>query len=1467
MYRLCKFFISDVTAGKNLLRNGCIPIVRDNGRADHGVLFAANGTCKTTVLSFVLSVFSPHERRFVQHLQSGGDKTLDQYLIPGRPAAVLVDVACVQQPTLFEAEPEEHLVLGQLLYRHRSAKDKVDRIFFIAQSVAFFEQLRAGWDALLDQEQPWRAVRDFASPHVQQTHNQKEWSDSLERLGLDPWLIDRQIDFARSEGGIKDAFKFRSEDEFLNFFLGCVTDMDAAADLRENIGRSLRKMEDRPRKIAQLRAARDLKERMADFDGLARKWRDAQSAVESFQAVLGEAAHLIQQANQGAEKETKLLAPSLQKAENQRREALTQTAVARANVAVVRRYQLQGQLDQAEKEIARTEREIQSFRMEENALKSADIIAQLRRNRAQVQIKQDALLQADAALSPLLRRVDDMALQYHARLDSDRQGIMDDIAQWQERIADLQSAVKTSEARRADLEAQREALGEKMGANTTRIQAAEQNREALPLAPGETPENAHDRLQGQIHRIEERITAEQGRLADFDEKMRNAVTQWRALQKKRSETEIFRDQARQRVDAEARQRERLLASAHLQRVAGTPDFEPTSAALLSRLDDAITRARERLAEKERRRLNVEMELEQLSGIQTLAGDAQTRKLIAHYHAQGISPGELKAFPDYLAGLYEQPGQVATFVESDPGRFTGIMAASAGVVDTVMQLPVPHWLHRPVVISTPCPPDALTTIAQAVIRPQDPKVYAESYLEETRNRLKAQLAAMEQEVGVSAADLREMAADSRDLHAYREMFADATVVSALSDRLAELDRTLAGLTSEIADAEILSDTLGQRKTEVQNTIQDLTIDAARLTEQLRQVDGWLDRYRDLDTWKGEGEAMIAAKTALTTQIGGEAKVLLHHQEEITVLVGDIRHSRYLLTGLDERAGDVPKPQEAVLSEEQNQAALTMDLTTLRELFSEARRSQRRKADELGVDALQTELEVVQNAIADHEARLQTLRREYPHDFAQADRWAAGKSSEREQRRVWLAGEIEKRSGTLGGLRSDMTYQNREIDQLGEALAEHGRNNIHPDVSESDLADQDPDGLIHRLQSEAGRHEQTTERLSQRCRELRASLDHHNNWCQQIQIGLAETEDYAPLWDGDSPRSAWPDLLGASSAAEKIEAVKALRDQVRVSKTAREKEHTVMDAARRRMSNGFDRLQADLQSDRFRNHLPAVVDELRRYDTEALGTQAEELIQRCDQIASNIESDLEISQRIVENLVDMLLSRAKEYHQKLQTAAQQKLPKDIFIYGGESILRAGTRLDFTRYGNDFKRSVENWLHELIQKDRLPEVNPRAGNCLGGELLYQLLAASTGKKSFGIRLLKCDDTGHNYEPVGKDLGSGGEALTTAVLLYTLLISMRKKRHNHPDGRIPAFLVLDNPLGVCNRSDFLDVQLKVARAMGIQCVYLTGINDRESLGLFELRVAIRKGDKKLEIDRVAYDLLEVNELNVERTDGPPLA
>lgn len=1467
MYRLCRFFISDITAGENLLRNAFVPIVRESGRADHGVLFAANGTCKTTVLSFILNVFSPDQRRFVQHLQSTGDKTLEQYLIPGRPAVVMLDMASLDAPTLFDAAPEAHLVLGQLLYRHRSAADKVDRLFFIAQSPDFFDRLHSDWNGLLGRERPWRTVRDFATPHVQHTTSQKEWTDTLDRLGLDPWLIDRQIDFARSEGGIKDAFKFRSEEEFLNFFLGCVADMDAAITLRNTIGTSLKKMEDRPRKIAQLGVARDLKERIADFDVLAHTWRDAGAAVAAAQAVLGEAAHLMKQADDAASRKLKILEPSMKEAGEQRLAASTMREAAQANILAVQRFQIRQQIAQAERERDLAEQEIQAFNGEANALNAADVIAAIRRKRAEAEIMRDALLQADETLSPMLQRIDTLALQYHARIDGERQDLLAAIGEREVQIAELESEAKAAGDRRDALVARNADLEEKILDNTTRIRAAEESCNALPMQPGERPEDTRDRLSDAIGDMDARITAARGRRTALEEEVHINDNRWRTLQKKQSETEVNLAQAQARMADEARQRAKLLASTHLQRVAGALDFEPTSAELVSRFDDTIARSRDRLENETRRRQDLTMEMERLAGIETLTADGQTRRLIAHYHASGISPGELKAYPEYLAGLYESPEEIARFIESDPGRFTGIMAATQAVVEAVQDQSVPGWLHRPVVVSTPCPPDALTAIDQVVICPVDPGVYSKDHREQTLAQLRERRDAIEKAIAEKTEELREMEADSRDLHAYRERFADTAAVGSLAERVRELEQRMAALAAEIMEAENLAETLRERKAEQEQSIQTLAADVAGLAERRKQVENWLAQYAQLENWKRDTEEMFAAKDALVARIDAEGTALERIREEKSHLQGDnqVRHTQ--LKGLDDRAGDVAKPENADLSDEDRDAALAMDVRTLKTLFEQARDSQRRKADELGIDVLQRELDALQQIIAQRESRLDTLRREHTFDAAIADDWAARSTADREERRAAVGGAITARTGTVGELRSRIDYQQREVQRLNDELAERGRKGIRPDILEDDLDGQDLNGVIHRLQREAQRHDEAHERLNLRCRELQAALKAHEDWRQETRIGLAETQAFPPVWDKQSPRADWPEIEGAPTVETAVAAVRRLQTQVRERMATHAAARHTVEAARSRMGSGFDRFQADLQGERFRSHLPAVIDELRRHDTESLGTQAAELIRRCEEIAQNIESDLSISQQIMDNLVEMLLSRAKEYHQKLQTAAQQNLPEDVYVYGGQSILRAGTRLDFTRHGEDFRRSVENWLHELIQQDRLPEVNPRAGNCLGGELLYQLLGAATGKKIFGIRLLKCDDTGRNYEPVGKDLGSGGEALTTSVLLYTLLISMRKKRHSHPDGRIPAFLVLDNPLGVCNRSDFLDAQLKVARAMGIQCVYLTGINDRESLALFELRVAIRKGSKKVEIDQTAYDLLEVAELHVEKTDDPVLA
>lgn len=269
MYRICKFYASDIVAGGNILRNGHFPICRHDQQPDHGVISANNGTCKTTLLSFLLNVFCPSQDRFVQHLQSGGDKTLPQYLIPGRPAIVLLDLTTTGDKNLFQEVPQAHLVIGQLFFRHKDSSKRPERMFFKAKSPDLFEVVCEKWDELINRKHPYADVRDFLIPLVSQTTSQKEWEEELESIGLDPWLINRQIDFARSEGGIKDAFRFRSEREFLEFFLGCVTDLNMAKRLRDETNRCLGKMKDRPEKKARLRAIHSLKNHMENFDQIA----------------------------------------------------------------------------------------------------------------------------------------------------------------------------------------------------------------------------------------------------------------------------------------------------------------------------------------------------------------------------------------------------------------------------------------------------------------------------------------------------------------------------------------------------------------------------------------------------------------------------------------------------------------------------------------------------------------------------------------------------------------------------------------------------------------------------------------------------------------------------------------------------------------------------------------------------------------------------------------------------------------------------------------------------------------------------------------------------------------------------------------------------------------------------------------------------------------------------------------------
>ncbi|MDE1460840.1 hypothetical protein [Spartinivicinus poritis] len=1459
MYRLCKFFVSDIVAGSNILKNGYFPIFKEGERPDHGVLFAANGTCKTTLLSFLLGVFCPEKRRFVQYLQSSGDKTMEQYLIPGRPAVVAVDLVTTGESNLFEAEPEEHIVLGQLLFRHKSATDRVDRYFFIANQPDLFDQLKQQWDELLAQDQPYTAVREFLSPRVQQTQSQKEWEEKLENLGLDPWLMNRQVDFARSEGGIKDAFKFKTEAEFISFFLGCVADMEAAQELRANTEQSITKMQDRPVKQRQLTAVRKIQQQLQDFDQKAAEWRQAKNEADTNQAQLAEAAFLLNKAYAKNDEKCQQASEQLNTLKQEQQQALHKSEVASVNKLVVQEAQLQQKYDAITQQLKAKEQQKATVIGEREAINAADYIASIQALTSKEQTKLQALRQADNQLSPVREEINRRACQYHLRITHEREQLQTDLQNLNSRQQQYSQQLDKQKQQQHSTRQQQDQNNAAITRLITQLESAQNSQQTLPLENNETPAQAQDRLAELVAQTEEQLENYRLKIDQLEQTRRKQDNEQLPLQQKLAAAEQLLAQLEQQQQQAEQLREQLLANEQLITLTGNHHFEPTSAELTGKVEEVINRRHQSIDELKEARWRLESELKQWEQLKSLAVDSQTQQLLQYFYDEhGFTPVQLKAYPDYLTSYYkDDPDQVAAFLQRDPGRFTGIFAANQDIIDKIKQLEIPDWLNRPIIISLPCTGlSEVKATEHYVVTPNDPNIYSEQYINQLKSRLNEQLQTNISEAATINQQLVHWQAALQQLNHYRSLFPDTVAVAAAHERVISQTQTVEHLQQQL---EVLKEQREKTITDQESTAQQAQQYQQQLhkyQQYLTTITQWLTQYKNLAQWQQALQQHQEQQIVLNKEWDKLGETIETMQQQVVELTGQQSVKQTELKRLDQLANDVPISEELALSKPDQQEALQHDISVLRQLHDQAQETQRQLVTELGITALNNELNELTKA--KQEAKTDFANYQDKHQFDQqlAEQWAAQSKLNRHDQLEQLAKQLETLIEQAAEQKANKEKKEEDLKRCQKQLRAKAKNKITPSITSEEILAEDLDVLLHRFRHEEESNRENYDILGEQIPPFEKRLAEIQQLSNTLSVAKATVSAYEPLWDEESPRAEWPDLIYAESAAANAETMAELVKQLAKNQKNRE---DYVKHCRDKLGNAFEQLQTKLQDEKLKQQLPAIVDELARHDANSLGNQCEELLDKAEQIALNIEGDLSRSEQFVKALVGTLLQHTKEYHQKLQAAAKVIIPEDVYIYGGKPILKAGSRLDFNKNYDVFHSSIERWFEELIEHGRLPEVNPTAGNVLGAELLYRLLRASMAKDKFGIHLLKCDDTGRHYEPVGKDLGSGGEALTTAVLLYSLLTAMRQKRRHRADERIPAFLIADNPLGVCNRSDFLDAQLKVARSMGIQCVYLTGINDRESLSIFEHRVAIRKTARQLQVDNTPYVLLEVIEQHVE--------
>lgn len=224
-------------------------------------------------------------------------------------------------------------------------------------------------------------------------------------------------------------------------------------------------------------------------------------------------------------------------------------------------------------------------------------------------------------------------------------------------------------------------------------------------------------------------------------------------------------------------------------------------------------------------------------------------------------------------------------------------------------------------------------------------------------------------------------------------------------------------------------------------------------------------------------------------------------------------------------------------------------------------------------------------------------------------------------------------------------------------------------------------------------------------------------------------------------------------------------------------------------------------------------------------------------ATLTSDLENANRHRQTIVGRLSALVDQAVKTLRQATRlSRLPDDLAEWGGRPFLRI-------RFHDPDQTSISVRVGEVVDRvageyaSRAVGAGSRNARRDGMGLLLDAVHASV-PKGFTVDVLKPDsvlrDERVSIEEMN-DVFSGGQELTAAIVLYCTLAALAANERGQMRSKHSGVLFLDNPIGRANASYLIDLQQSVARSLGVQLIYTTGISDDRVLAAFPLWVRLR--------------------------------
>lgn len=1374
-----------------------------------------NAGGKTSLLSYIFSCFEPKLDRWLQHLQKKNHRFQEYFARDSRPSFILIEW---RMPARSAGSADYKLIIGQSVAIRDSVErgSEVDRWFFAFEAVDGLTLEDFPGPGLV--AEPTRTMPDFVQwmHHASKrsggdffhTKTQDDWVKHLGGVRLlDIDLLKMQVDFNSNEGGMEEGFlTFNSEADLIKRFLVLTLDAERSATVRDGLAQTADKLKSRPRYEKQLEQLTKLHGSMIPFVDAAAAFQaisDEQVATKRHAA--GLAAALRRSRDDAVEGER------TQSAYAEDQDGIAAAAEGNAilqasDVIAMRGLQLDRRLVVArEKETKAKEARTQGQRRLQ-MLHGAESLAHV-----------EAATQAAAELEALME-LEVKELQ-PAREHAEIQGALLDSALASTQAAEAQKAklASESEGSASDLlkaiNVQRNQIQQLLRGMVLERGQLEAFEETFLRERGRMEEDgllqsaddsvvfAIERRRASIDELEAQERALDEQIADLEEqerglraaasseaiKVANANTAQLPLRALLAAGEALRDE---------------LAQTEVLRAAAEADLaDPDSTSLITELDALMAEADREIADRDVRLAQLRSDRGAI--VETgLAGrsadvDAVVRQL------QSLGVRSAKAANIYVADLVGNVDEARRLVESDPGRFLGVVVADGDWQRLQQKLPeLKCRLAAPVTVAIASIDPRAASNERVVLGPEDAASFNRDAAKVALTHLDARIAHTDEERGAYLQRRTEGASARASLLQYQRDYGAA--------RLKQAAAQIEDFQAEEASAAARQRDLIDRAEQALRSRQDAEQQRKPIPGRIEQAKGQIKR---LDAFARDYEAPSLQKRLRLEELRAQEAQEGERLEELDDRSGEaearrrgavedrLRHEAAEKAVVAERGGiayiDRKYPAETQLKERPRA------LEALKKLYVDA------------VALLQTQTRDKVAVLADRLERAQDDSRKANADFQ--TRFGHLAKEALEPLRA-LDFETAVRDQTITNERLDA--ESKSVSSaLASAETEHAlywkgqKQRLLPTPQMQARGDEELAEAIAHAEAEVTKAGQMAERARHAAgaaRELAATAHALAAKLGTLHSSLVAAvpkmgEDYDSLTLPQDIEEYTNTLI--SRCGEQKERVEKVRDQARYT-------HTRLVA--QALSKDLMEVEAELARDISESDFDLACDDrLRVLD----------LIN--DRIAA-AKDTLEGMTPDFENSVGELYNLTFEGISLLNRACAKTMPPAAPYVGGKPILKMKAKFAGISVEGR-KEAIRKYFNELIAAGLVP--------AKGADLVAQSLVAISGRSDLGIEVLKMEQNeAHQYQPASELKGSKGQGTVIAMFLYLLISQLRSDVQATAKRAGGGPLILDNPFAKVQTRALIDAQRLLAKEIGVQLVFFTANADHNILAGFRRVVRLRK-------------------------------